>query len=78
MAKNKKAIAKETAEMEKSDEVLTVAKTAKTEKVSKEDKKAMKQKKQKAKAKLGNRFKNLWICLQKLPIYCKLMAQKSK
>ena len=40
MAKNKKAIAKETTEMEKSDEVLTVAKTKKTEKLSKEEKKA--------------------------------------
>ena len=54
MAKNKKAIAKETAEMEKSDEVLTVAKTKKVEKLSKEEKKAMKQKKQKSKAKAKN------------------------
>ena len=51
MAKNKKALAKDTAEMEKSDEVLTVAKTQKTAKLSKEEKKAAKLKKQKAKAK---------------------------
>ena len=54
MAKNKKALAKDTAEMEKSDEVLTVAKTSKTEKLSKEEKKAAKLKKQKAKAKAKN------------------------
>lgn len=51
MAKNKKALAKDTAEMEKSDEVLTVAKSQKAAKLSKDEKKAAKLKKQKAKAK---------------------------
>ena len=54
MAKNKKTLAKETVEMEKSDEVLTVAKSNKTEKLSKEEKQALKLKKQKAKTKAKN------------------------
>jgi len=51
MAKNKKTLAKETVEMDKSDEVLTVAKNQKPAKLSKDEKKALKLKKQKAKAK---------------------------
>ena len=51
MAKNKKALAKDTAKMEKSDEVLTVEKTQKAHKLSREEKQAVKLKKQKAKAK---------------------------
>lgn len=54
MAKNKKTLAKDTAELEKSDEVLTVKESKKAEKLSKEEKKALKLKNQKAKAKAKN------------------------
>ena len=54
MAKNKKTLAKDTAELEKSDEILTVKESKKAEKLSKEEKKALKLKNQKAKAKAKN------------------------
>ena len=54
MAKNKKTLAKDTAELEKSDEVLTVKESKKAEKLSKEEKKALKLKNQKTKAKAKN------------------------
>ena len=54
MAKNKKTLAKDTAELEKSDEVLTVKESKKAEKLSKEEKQALKLKNQKAKAKAKN------------------------
>ena len=54
MSKNKKTLAKDTAELEKSDEVLTVKESKKAEKLSKEEKKALKLKNQKAKAKAKN------------------------
>ena len=49
MSKNKKNLAKETINMEKSDEVLTTKKVQKVEKLSKDEKKALKIKKSKAK-----------------------------
>ena len=51
MAKNKNKLAKESVEMEKSDEVLTVEKTSKKEKTTKTDNK---NKKAKTKAKAKN------------------------
>lgn len=82
MAKNKKNLAKETTEMEQSDEVLTVKKVEKTKKLSKEEKKAIKQKKQKAKAKNNdkpkrNRTKEVLSELKKVnwPTFGKVCAQ---
>ena len=69
MAKNKKIVAKENAEVEKSDEVLTVAKTSKVDKTKKVD--AKKAKKNKVKAKNNdkpkrNRVKEVFSELKKV------------
>ncbi len=79
MSKNKKNLAKETTEMEKSDEILVQKKVEKT-KATKEDKKAKKQK-VKAKAKNDkpkrNRAKEVVSELKKVnwPTFKKVCAQ---
>ncbi len=84
MAQNKKKVAKENTEIEKSDEVLTIAKKEKPAKLSKEEKRAAKLKAQKAKAKAAkndkpkrNRAKEVFSELKKVnwPSFGKACAQ---